>query len=1066
MRQPPDLFRRMIEASTDGLWIIDARGRTVYANDRMAAILGLEPAELTALDLGAVDVEAEGTTMTEHLRELAAGRPGRENVETRFNRADGSTVWGLVSWSPVPDDDGGVIGWLHRITPYTERKELVETLREREQQLTQSQEIARLGSWLWDPRDGTITWSDALYGILGADPATFEVTRESFHTVLHPDDRERVRAIADAALAGHEESTWEARVLLPSGEVRWVRGLGVAQRDAEGLPLLISGTIQDITDLKTADEQVQEATRRLHLLQRVAEVSNRATSLFEAAALTADGLTTVAPRWQPVAMYDVRDGAPTQVMSFETTAAVEESLVHEAARTGALTVGTPEGIGEDQSMVALPLQASGEVVAVAVLLSDERPPDPVSRELLEQVARQLGTVAERERAAAELAEARDQAMEASRLKSEFLATMSHEIRTPMNGVIGLNELLLRTELDDRQRRLSEGVQSAGLTLLEIINDILDLSKIEAGRLELEEADFDVRAVFDQVAGVLSGPAHTQGLELVVACHPDVPAFLRGDATRFGQVVTNLGSNAVKFTPQGEVVVRGSVVEDDGDQVVLRVEVRDTGVGIPAEVVPSLFDAFTQADPSTTRRHGGTGLGLAISQQLVAALGGTIEIESEPGVGSTFSFTARFGRAATPAYRAPATLPSLRGTRVLVVDDNETNRYILTEQLRAWEAEPEAVAGAEAALASLREAARQQRPFALALLDVVMPGTDGVELARWVRADPSLGATRLLMLSSDHSVGTRAIAQADADGALSKPVRHGELHDVLVATLARGTSTPAGRSGRRALDPRATAPRLGITVLVVEDNPVNQLVATGLLESLGAEVAVAGDGVEAVSMLSGDHPYAAVLMDCRMPRMDGYDATRAIRAAEPDGRRVPIIAMTASALEGERERCLAAGMDDFLTKPVDAAVLTRVVRRWTGPQAGVGPAPDPQDGLDTVETPVVGVVLDPARVRMLDELRKDGVSFFERTAASFTGRIGEQLGAIQDAIDARDATRAFSSAHLVKGSALNLGLPLVAAAAARVEAHAEGGSTRGTEPMMADLRREVARAVVALRDATA
>jgi PAS domain S-box-containing protein len=1059
MHGSPDLFRRMVEASTDGLWLVDPSGRTLYANDRMGEFLGRAPEELVGRDAASVLPDEGRVELTRRLRHLQSTGHVLENLETAFHPGDGTVVWTLVSYSAARADDGRLIGWLQRVTPHSERRELVGTLQLREHQLAQAQEIAQLGSWDLDLATDSVTWSDQLYRIFGLDPATFEVTRESFVDAIHPDDRDRVReAVATAVAEGDDDFEWTGRRLLSSGEQRWIRGLGVVERAPDGTAVRMSGTAQDITDLKTAGEHASEATRRLHLLQAMAEVANRAGTLVEAVGMAAQGLPTNAPGWSVLALYDVRsDDIVASAVYDDVSVGLDLGLVAEARHEGRVVVGAPDRDADTHSLIAVPVLVGTEVVAVILLLADEVPPDQNSHQLIAQIAAQLTLVADRERTAGDLAEARDQAMEASRLKSEFLATMSHEIRTPMNGVIGLNELLLRTSLDDQQRRLADGVQSAGLNLLAIINDILDLSKIEAGKLELEEADFDVRDVFDRIAGVLGGPAHDKGLELVVACHPDVPAFLRGDVTRFGQVITNLGANAVKFTDSGEVVVQAAVASETDTTVTLRVEVSDTGVGIAPEAVAGLFDAFTQADLSTTRHHGGTGLGLAISQQLVEALGGEIDVHSTIGAGSVFAFTAQFARASSVPY--PRRLPPalLRGQRVLVVDDNETNRFILTEQLAAWGLEPVAVSSAEEALATLREAVRSRRPFGLAILDVVMPGTGGLELARRIRADSTLDL-RLLLLSSDHHVGRRAVAESGADGALSKPVRHSELYDALISTMA------VGLPAESAPEPAVSVPSLGITVLVVEDNPVNQLVATGLLENLGAEVALASDGLEAISLLVRSHSYAAVLMDCRMPRMDGFDATRAIRAAEADGVRVPIIAMTASALEGERERCLAAGMDDFLTKPVDAAALERVIHRWTGPQAASA-EPEPP-ATPEAPRPATGVVLDPARVRMLDELRKDGVSFFERTAASFISRIDSQVAAIQDAIDSGDANRTFTSSHLVKGSALNLGLPQVAAAAARLESHAEGGRIDGTEPMMADLTREVARAVAALRDATA
>ncbi|MCW2766700.1 MAG: barA 1 [Nocardioides sp.] len=1056
MPDAPELFRRIVEASTDGLWIVDANGGTTYINPRMGEMLGRSPEDMVGFDM-ADALDANGRAgLAEHRARLVTDEVGRDNLEAQFVRADGSLMWALVSYTPVRDDHGARIGWLYRVTEYAARENLFETLQVREQQLATAQRIAGIGSWDVDLLTDQTRWSDQVFTMFEVDPATFGVSRGAFMQFVHPDDVDRVRVQVAAAGAGATDGfSIEARIVLSGGRQRWMRALGAVERNEAGTPVRIAGTAQDITELKTADAQGAAATRRLGLLQEMSSAANQARTLDEALGLAAAGLPHFTA-WHAAAVFVCpEDGEPVLVETYDDQpASPDPDLARVAVASGEIAVGPPDGLAETHSLVAIPVTVLGRVVCVVEVLADEVPPDENSHELMRQIAGQLSLVAGRERAAVELAEARDEAMEASRLKSEFLATMSHEIRTPMNGVIGLNELLLRTELDDHQRRLAEGLQSAGLTLLTIINDILDLSKIEAGKLELEAADFDVRDVFDQTAAVLSGPAHHKGLELVVACHPGVPAFLNGDAVRFRQIITNLGSNAVKFTDRGEVVIRATMTSETPTEVVLRVDVTDTGLGIAPDAREHLFESFTQADPSTTRRHGGTGLGLAISQQLVQAMGGEIGFDSDPGHGSAFWFTARFTRATATAFvRLP--LPHLLASkRVLVVDDNETNRFVLTEQLASWHLRAVAVASADEGLATLREAARSGRPFDAAVLDLKMPGTDGLELARRVRADPTIAAVTLLLLSSDQTVGLREARAAGFGAALSKPVRHSELYDLLVSMLASEIAEAAPPAER-------ATPSLGLTVLVVEDNAVNQLVATGLLETLGCKVDVASDGIDAVAMLTGDHPYAAVLMDCRMPRMDGYDATRAVRAQERRDRRVPIIAMTASALEGERERCLAAGMDDFLTKPVDGGDLERVVRRWTGPQA-VG-ASDLDAG--SAGGPAAGVVLDPARVRMLDELTKDGVSFFERTAMSFMSRIRDQVQAIQDAIGAHDANRTLTSSHLVKGSALNLGLPRVAAAAARVETHGEHGRTSGTEEMMADLTREVDRAIEALREAT-
>jgi PAS domain S-box-containing protein len=1070
MNDDSGLSRWVLDTSTDGYWILDELGVTLYANPRMAEMLGRDVAAMAGFPVAAALDAAGQAQLDAHLADMTAGLPGAENVETQLFRADGTAIWGLVSWQPLHDDRGERIGWLHRVTEYTERKSLLERLRESEQQLATAQLIASIGSWEWDVGTDTVVWSDQLYRIYNLEPQEFAATYQGFLDFVHPEDRPLVRAAVESTFAGADEFTFDGRIVQNGGGVRWIRGLGMVVRGPDGLPVKMGGTAQDITDLVTSNELAAEANRRLELLQQMAMAANQASSLAEAIEFAALGLPAHTG-WTPLCAFFLTDDANSTRTVPDAPAArgwatePDPDLAQRARATGTMAFGPPVTHQDTHCVVAIPVLLGGRVICVLEVVADEVPPDENSRFLIDQIAGQLSLVAERERSAAQLAEARDQAMEASRLKGEFLATMSHEIRTPMNGVIGLNDLLLRTALDEHQRRLAEGLQSAGLTLLGIINDILDLSKIESGKLELETADFDVRAVFEQTAAVLGGPAHEKGLELVVACHPDVPLYLSGDAVRFGQVITNLGSNAVKFTDRGEVVVRATVEEETAERVLLRVDVTDTGVGIAPEDRERLFEAFTQVDPSTTRRHGGTGLGLAISRQLVHALGGELRVHSEIGEGSTFSFTAGFGRATSaPSRRSPGPR-LLHGRRVLVVDDNETNRFILETQLTAWQLRPVSVASAAEALATLREAVRSQDPFEIALLDLVMPGMDGIELARRVAADPDLGDLTMLLLSSDQGIGSQQARAAGIRVALSKPVRHSELFDTLVGIVA------ADLDERHVVAPR-TSPELGLRVLVVEDNYVNQLVATGLLEDFGCEVDVADDGADAVELLCGPHDYDAVLMDCRMPRLDGFDATRAVRAAETSGHRVPIIAMTASALEGERERCLAVGMDDFLTKPVDARDLEQALRRWTGAPTTTGPdsrrasdSPDPEAPTPHLDEPPADV-LDHVRIRMLDELRKDGVSFFERTATSFTARVPDQVLAIRTAAAADDAAALVASAHQLKGSALNLGLPRVGATAARLETLGDTGTTAGSAGLVDALALEVERAVSALAEATA
>ena len=542
-----------------------------------------------------------------------------------------------------------------------------------------------------------------------------------------------------------------------------------------------------------------------------------------------------------------------------------------------------------------------------------------------------GDVTEARQAAQDLVAARDAALVASRTKSEFVSTMSHEIRTPMNGVIGLTDLLLESNLDDEQLELATGVKLSAESLLVIINDILDFSKIEAGKLDIEESALDLPGVIDDVGRILASTAHAKGLELLIDVQPDVPAALLGDGTRIRQVLLNFGANAVKFTSEGEVVIRVSVLHQNSERVALHFDVIDTGIGIAEKDQERLFSAFAQADSSTTRRFGGTGLGLTISRQLVELMGGRLGLESAPGEGSTFWFELSLKRGDEVSPDAGVGDPrTLSGQRALVVDDNATNRRILRQQLLSWGVEAVEAADGYQALELALTAAQDGRSFDLGVVDLNMPGMDGIELARTLKTDPATAQTMLFLLSSSgHRLEAAESHLTGFAASLTKPVRASELFDCLITSLNSGTSLDAGEApeAERA-EPAETSGR----ILLVEDNKVNQLVGSKVLENLGYTFTIANNGVEAVDAFRAG-TYDAVLMDCQMPEMDGYEATAEIRRIEgSEGGRIPIIAMTAAAMEGDRENCMAAGMDDFITKPVRLEAVSAVLERWVARSA--------------------------------------------------------------------------------------------------------------------------------------
>jgi len=677
----------------------------------------------------------------------------------------------------------------------------------------------------------------------------------------------------------------------------------------------------------------------------------------------------------------------------------------------------------------------------------------MTRELSEANAALRNEISERKQLEVELIGARDAALRSTRLKSEFLSNMSHEIRTPMNGVIGMTGLLLETDLSPSQREYTETIQLSAEALLTIINDVLDFSKIEAGLLHFEKIDFELRGAVETPVELLAERAQAKGLELASLVHRNVPTALRGDPGRLRQVLTNLIGNAVKFTDRGEVVLMVKKVSETDSHAMLRFEVQDSGIGISAEAQKGLFHAFTQADGSTTRKYGGTGLGLAISKQLVELMGGEIGIESTPGVGSTFWFTARFEKQITPAKTTREPVGNLSGTRVLIVDDNAANRRILNHQTSSWGMIAIEAESGRRALELLREGVTQGQPYDIAVLDLMMPDMDGFQLAEVIKSDPIIASVALVLLPSFGKRGHGERAKEIGIAAyLQKPVRQSQLYNCLTEVMARSESVPTTapdlvtlHSMRETQVQDRDKTFSTVSIIVAEDNPVNQKVALGQLYNLGYRAEVVANGRELLKALE-NNPVDIILMDCQMPELDGFAAAAEIRRREGTTRHTTIIAMTANALDGDSERCLAAGMDDYMSKPVKSEMLRQKLERWAKPvESGKGSsevnAPRP-GGSTAAQRSRPEPSIDQTQLASLREIQRPGATdFLAELIDLYLRETTLHLKSLHEALIRNDSVEMRRVAHCLKGSSANIGATRLAALSEELESQDAAGDTK-------------------------
>ncbi|MGH2896939.1 MAG: PAS domain S-box protein [Solirubrobacteraceae bacterium] len=1012
-------FRETFDEAPIGVALVGPNGRWLEVNRALCEIVGYTEAELLERTFQDITHPDDLDADLAKLGQVLAGEIQTYQMEKRYFHKDGHAIWAKLSVALVRDGQGTPLHFVSHIEDITRAKAAESALREGRRLLDESQSVAGVGSWTWNLETGDPAWSVQQYLLHGVNPLSHAPALDQFLELVHPEDRERVRTRIFDIVRNRKPFVDEYRVALGGSRVRTlsVRGDYLAADPTVGLPPRIAGTAQDVTAERAARIGREETENRQRIL--LSSLPDTMVVLYD---------RDLRCRFvQGALMRELgvdRDAFEGKLLSELVTPERLETLqaaIHRAFTGESGSLEYTAGDGRTYAVDIAPYRSEGRSITGAF---------SVWRDISQR--RQMDD---------ELRASREKALEASRLKSEFVANMSHEIRTPLNGVVSMAELLLDTPLNGEQSQYAQVAMTSAEALMRVISDILDFSKIEAGKLEILREDFSVRAAVEDVAEIVGVKAAERGLVLEVSVGHDVAPVVNGDGNRVRQVLMNLLSNAVKFTSEGEVTVTVALADGPGSDEQLRFEVTDTGIGIDTEKLAALFEPFSQADATTTRRYGGTGLGLCISKQLVELMGGEIGCASQPGVGSRFSFTLPY----VPGDGTEAELVGndLTGARVLVVDGDPADRETLQSTLTSWAIQPETAADGATALRLLRAAAESGRPFETALIAARLPDTDGLALVREIGDVPALRSTRLIMVVSS-PVEAAAADAAGVDAQVAKPIRPSRLYNQLLSTLHRTGATPP------AIGPTASTPAPGVLagdgcrVLVVEDNDINQFAALRLLRSFGLVVDVAANGREAIT-LTGRTEYSAVFMDCQMPDVDGYTATRVIRRREEQtGRHTPIIALTAHALEGDREKCLAAGMDDYLSKPLRRQTIQDVLGRL--------PEFEPAGACAEAGCEV----FDPGPLQEIGDPETEVA-----LATMFLDQSAERLPAMQAAITADDADRLHGLAHGLKGSAATVGATRMSEIAAELCRIASAGRIAGALELHGELSDALAQTRAAL-----
>jgi PAS domain S-box-containing protein len=1064
LRTSEERFRLAIKATNDGLWEWDIQTNQEFFSPRWCEIIGysFDDPELFhkfnswTSRIHPDDYDRVISAMNNHLE-----KGTKYDVDYRHRHKSGEYRWQNSIGQAVFDESGKPTKMVGCISDINERKRAEEALQENEERFRDLFDNAPVGYHEFD-REGRIS------NVNRTELKMLGYTREEVigqfvweFTVEFIVEKEKARQHVLAKLSGTQPPgrSFERTYRRKDGTALPVSIEDRLLLDERGRIEGIRCTMEDITERKRAEENLARLSQKNELILRSAaegivglDLQGSHTFVNQAAArmLGYEAEELIGRASHSTWHHTKPDGSPYPREECPIYAAYRDGTVH---RSSVEVFWRKDGTSFPVEYASRPIYEQGQLAGAVVTFADITERKRAEAELLE-TNRDLAEATAR---------ANDLALEAEAAniaKSQFLANMSHEIRTPMNGVIGMTGLLLDTGLSEEQRRYAEVVRSSGEALLNVINDILDFSKIEADKLELEMLDFDLRAMLEDTAELLAQRAHEKGLEFVCRIDSEVDTFLRGDPGRLRQILLNLCGNAIKFTSRGEVLIEARLESETEEQIKVRFEVRDTGIGIPQDKIGLLFHAFEQVDASTTRRFGGTGLGLAISKRLIKMMGGEVGVESVEGVGSTFWFTAVLGKQPPRESQEPAPSAEIRGVRILAVDDNVANRLVLAEQLASCGVRHEEAESAAKALTMLREARAAGDPFRIVVTDMQMPGMDGESLGKAIKDDPNLRDTLMVMMTS---WGKRGDAQRLQDlgfaAYLAKPIKQSQLYACLATVLGSAVlpvggldEDRSGKTSQTALVTRHTireARRRKIRILLAEDNITNQQVAVSILKKLGYRADAVANGQEAIQALEMV-PYDIVFMDVQMPVMDGFEATHQIRNPQSAVRnhKIPIIAVTAHAMKGDRERCLEAGMDDYISKPVAPGALAEAMEKWLGWSQEQQAAADRviQDIEPSKGPPVFDRQCLMARLMDDEDLVK-------MIVAGFLKDIPEQIRVLKEYIDQGGAEQAGSQAHKIKGAAASVGGTILSAVAFEMEKAGKSGRLTEVAALMPELEEQ-------------